>query len=352
MSEDTGPSGDTSLSPQKPPFADEAFVIREALSRFGATARTAERGVVVGPGDDAAVLDCRGSEFLVVSCDSMVEGVHFKKEWLPVRGLGAEAVGAKAVLCAASDIAAMGAVPKTVLVSAGLPPDTSPATVKALLDGVARGCESVGAAVVGGNTTSSPAIFIDIKVTGETVGRVFVRRSGAKPGDAIFVTGELGSAEAGLGLFENLLKNGGGGTVPESVKKFHFPEPRIPVGLALCGRAIATAMTDVSDGLLADLKGVASASGVGAEVFLEKIPVSGDLPTGRRGALVAGGDYELLFTAPPERAEDIGKISEKTGVKITEIGGIAAGSLRVFSSGGEISASEFRSGGFMHNEKR
>ncbi len=361
MSEDTDPSDDTDFPPEKNRFADEAFVIGEALSRFGETARLKPREILVGPGDDAAVLDAGGAEFVVVSCDSMVEGVHFKKKWMSLRGLGPEAVGDKAVLCAASDVAAMGAVPKTVLVSAGLPAQTSRQTVKAILDGVARACESVGALVVGGNTTSSPALFIDISVMGETVGRKFVRRRGAREGDAVFVTGNLGGAEAGLRLFESLLRDDGdesvgsvlsGPDIPESVEKFHFPRPRISVGLAVCGGSIATAMTDLSDGLVMDLSGITSQSGVGAELFLDKLPVCGDSGLGPRDALTAGGDYELLFTAPPEKAEDIRKISKKTGVKITRIGGITkAGPVRIFGRDGEISAAGLGAGGFMHNRR-
>lgn len=360
MSEDTDPSDDTNLFPQRKLFADEAFVIREAVSRFAPSELSQKRGVVAGPGDDAGVFDCGGPELVVVSCDSMVEGVHFKPEWLSPGGdMGGESVGAKAVLCAASDIAAMGAVPQTVVVSAGLPANTSQATVKTLLDGIARGCESVGAVVIGGNTTSSPAVFIDVTVTGGTVGRNFVLRSGARRGDEIFVTGSIGGAQAGLELFENLPEKDDKGDVSsglfrdrayEALKKFRLPEPKISVGLALCG--IATAMTDVSDGLLMDLGCISAASGVGAEVFIDRIPVFDSSLCGRRSALTAGGDYELLFTAPRTRLPDIKEVSKKTGVKITRIGEVTGGdSVRIFGQNGEVPASEFGAGGFMHNGK-
>lgn len=338
MSEDTGPSDHTPLSQTEKRFADETFIVREAVSMFGATARSEELGVVLGPGDDAAVLDCGGAEFVVVSCDSAVEGVHFKREWLSLRGFDAADVGAGAVFCAASDIAAMGAIPKTVLVSAGIPARTSAAEAGGLLRGVAEGCESLGAAVVGGNTTSSPVIFVDVKVIGATRGRRFVRRRGARPGDAVFVTGELGGAAAEIRMLD-APEGGGAATVRRP--------PRISVGAALCGGA-ATAMTDVSDGLVMDLGNIAAASVVGADVFAEKVPVSGGADL--RDALVSGGDYELVFTAPPERAGEVGSISERTGVRITRIGTVTdGGAVRVFGPAGEIPASELGAGGFVHN---
>ncbi len=347
MSEDTDPSDDTDFL-YKAPLADEAFVIAEAIDRFGSGGG---REIVVGPGDDAAVLDFGGPEFLVDSCDCMVEGVHFRKEWLKHHEFGARAVGAKAVLCAASDIAAMGAAPKTVLVSAGLPPQTRAAVVVSLLDGVARGCETVGAVVAGGNTSSSPAMFVDVKITGETAGRGFVRNSGAEEGDGIFVTGQIGCAAAGLVIFEKMFESGArapDSRAREMVEKFHFPHPRIRVGLALVG--VATAMADLSDGLLSDLRCITSSSGVGAEVFFENLPVSPGFAGGPASALTAGGDYELVFTAPERCAEKIREISKKTAMEITNIGRVTkGGEVRLFDSGREVETERLGAGGFVHN---
>ena len=347
MSEDTDPSDDTDFS-YKTPLADEAFVIAEALGRFGSGSG---REVVVGPGDDAAVLDFGGPEFLVDSCDCMVEGVHFRKEWLKHGEFGARAIGAKAVLCAASDIAAMGAVPKTVLVSAGLPQETSADVVVSLLDGVAGGCETVGAVVAGGNTSSSPSMFIDVKITGETKGRSFVCNSGAREGEEIFVTGEVGCAAAGLVIFEEMLEKGAG--IPDSrarkmVERFHFPSPRIQVGLALAG--VATAMADLSDGLLADLRRIIFSSGVGAEVFLKNFPSHSVSLAGHAARLPPGATTNLWFTAPGRRVGEIREISQKTGVKITNIGRVAKGNeVRLFNDGSEVEAERFGAGGFVHN---
>ncbi|MCY3973539.1 MAG: thiamine-phosphate kinase [Candidatus Dadabacteria bacterium] len=333
MSADTDPSDHT-----RP--ADEDFVISNAVSVFG----DAAPGVIVGPGDDAAVFDAGAPEFVVESCDCAVEEVHFRRRWLSHPAFGARAVGLRAVLCAASDIAAMGAEPKTVLLSLGLPPGTTGKTVCDILDGAREAAALIGAAVVGGNTSGAPVIFADVKVTGFTKGRVFVRNRGAEPGDDIFVTGLVAEAAAemrALDTTENAPANGPG--------RFSFPEPRVAAGLALCGERAATAMTDTSDGLLADTEKIASLSGAGASLFLERVPVCGRFSGSAEEAVTAGGDYELVFTARPRMRGVIEGIARRTGVRMTRIGEVTPpGAGRIRKGGGEVARERFASGGHRH----
>ncbi|WP_462137201.1 thiamine-phosphate kinase [Candidatus Mycalebacterium sp.] len=349
MSEDTDPSDDTDSPHEKTIPADEEFIVSRALERFASE----EPGgrFVVGPGDDAAVIDCGADEFVVDSCDCVVEGVHFRKQWLALPEFGARAVGSRAILCAASDIAAMGASPRSVLVSAGITHGTDSKAVDELLQGVENACEEVGAAVAGGNTSSAPFMFLDIKVSGETSGRRFVRNRGVKSGDAVFVTGRLGGADAAVKILDGLTTGAHSATGERGVLEwFRFPSPRIDTGLALAG--LASAMTDISDGLIADLGRVVSLSGCGARLSLEKIPVHPASAGGAREAATTGGDYELVFAASAGRADEIAGVSKKTGVDITQIGSVdGGGSLRVFDGETEIPASEFGPGGYVHNKK-
>lgn len=348
MNEESDPSDDTGFPPENAMFADEEFIVSRALGRFASKARGGR--VVVGPGDDAAVIDCGAAEFIVESCDCVVEGIHFRKRWLALPEFGAHAVGARAVLCAASDIAAMGAVPKTVLVSAGIASGTGSETVDEILQGVEDGCKAVRAEVAGGNISSAPFMFLDIKISGETTGRGFVCNRGAKDGDAVFVTGRLGGSDAALKILDGLAA-GARATAGERelLEQFRFPPPRTVIGLALSG--LASAMTDISDGLIADLGRVASLSGCGARLSLERVPVHPDFTGGARAAATAGGDYELVFAAPADVTDKIADVSKETGVEITQVGITGGGALRVFDSGREIPASEFGSGGYVHNGK-
>ncbi|QMU55777.1 MAG: thiamine-phosphate kinase [Candidatus Mycalebacterium zealandia] len=349
MNEDIDSSDHTDSPHKKTAFADEEFVVSRALRRF-ASKETRGR-LVVGPGDDAAVIDCGADEFIVDSCDCVVEGVHFRKQWLSLPEFGARAVGSRAVLCAASDIAAMGASPKSVLVSAGVNPRTDSQIIDELLQGIEDACAEIGAAVAGGNTSSAPFMFLDIKVSGETSARSFARNSGAKSGDAVFVTGRLGGSDAAVKILDGLT-SGAHSAASElgTLERFRFPSPRIDAGLALAG--MVSAMTDISDGLIADLRRVVSLSGCGARLSLEKIPVHPGLAGGAMEAVTAGGDYELVFTASADRTGEIAGVSKKTGLDITQIGSVdGGGALSVFDGETEIPASEFGPGGYVHNDK-
>lgn len=296
--------------------------------------------VALGIGDDAALLDVPAGRQLVACTDTLVAGVHF-----PVAA-AARDIGWKALAVNLSDLAAMGAEPRWALLALTLPQD-DPAFVAAFADGFATLARAHGVALVGGDTTAGP-LAVTVTALGTLASATALRRDGAKLGDALFVTGTLGDAAGAL----NLLRDSELATRdPGRQASFHGhcalmarlnrPEPRISAGLAL--RDIANACIDVSDGLLADLGHVCVASGVGAEVDAEALPISAPLSTlfdreaCRTFALSGGDDYELCFTAPAEAA--VADALAATGCTATCIGRIVAGSgIRVIDADGRVVA--------------
>ena len=242
--------------------------------------------VVTGAGDDCAVLDVGlADKHLLFKTDAVVEGIHFNKE-APGRSIGHKALGR-----CLSDVAAMGGAPLCALVTLGLPHGFDAAQVEAMYRGMSDLAIRHGVAIVGGETTTSPErVFVSVAVLGTVRQTSCVRRSGAKAGDAIFVTGMLGGSRAG--------------------KHLEF-EPRLQEGHWLAARGTVHAMIDLSDGLATDLRHLLDASGVGAELLAEAIPVSADArkrsrqsgaPTPLTAALTDGEDFELLFTVPASDA--------------------------------------------------
>lgn len=233
---------------------------------------------------------------LLLATDAVVAGVHVD---LDVVGL--DDMGWKALTVNLSDLAAMAGTPGRAVVCVAGP--LADLDVDLLYEGLAAASDAYGCPVVGGDLSGAPGLVVTVSVTGDTgAGRPAVLRSGARPGDALFVTGPLGSSAAGLAL----LLAGRGGEVPDLAEAHRRPRPRLDEGRA-ARDAGATAMIDVSDGLAADLRHLADASGVG--VVVEHVPVAvgvaralGD--DGERAALGGGEDYELVFTAPdPVRVE-------------------------------------------------
>jgi thiamine-monophosphate kinase len=261
-------------------------------------ARTTPRDdVLLGVGDDAALLMPPAGRALVAATDTLVEGRHF----LP--GTPSASVGHNALAVNLSDLAAMGADPAWALLSLSVPDADEP-----WLEGFARGLHALasrhGVALVGGDTVSGPRV-VTVAVLGFVAADAALRRDGARPGDAIFVSGTPGLAAAGL----ELLRDGRATFDSDDprVRRFLYAEPRLALGRALRGRA--TAAMDVSDGLLGDLAKLATASGVGARLELERLPIPPLLAEGHdraqaeRYVLHGGDDYELLFTLPGDAAE-------------------------------------------------
>lgn len=263
-------------------------------------ARNDGRGdVLLGIGDDAAVVSTPPDRRLVVALDTIVEGVHF-----PV-GTAADDIGYRALAVNLSDIAAMGAQPSWMTLSLSLAESD-----EQWLDGFSRGlfglAQRYGVALIGGDTVKGPLV-ISVQVAGLVETDRWLTRGGARAGDLIYVSNVTGEAAAGLALIQN--KRGDSPAADHLRQRFLRPEPRVALGREL--RTMATAAMDVSDGLLTDLDKLCAASGCGARIDLERLPVSSavvelfDAQTGIDFALAGGDDYELLFTIDPARAAQI-----------------------------------------------
>jgi thiamine-monophosphate kinase len=251
------------------------------VGEFGLIARVIDRlagspSVLVGPGDDAAVVAAPDGR-VVATTDVLVEGVHFRRDWS-----SAYDVGRKAAAANLADVAAMGARGTALLVGLAAPADLPLQWSLELTDGLRDEAAVVGASVVGGDVVRSEALVISVTALGDLEGRDPVTRSGARPGDVVVLAGELGQSAAGLDLLTAGVRDG------ELVDAHRRPAPPYAMGpvLALAG---ATAMCDVSDGLVADLGHIAAASGVAV-----------DLDAADGGFLFGGEDHALVATLPPD----------------------------------------------------
>ena len=280
--------------------------------------------LIVDVGDDAAVYEPARNRLEVITTDAIVDGVHFDRRFVP-----AEAIGHRAVAVNLSDLAAMGATPRLLTLSLALPDDVSIDDFDRLVDGAIGLAERAGARVVGGNITRTPGpLVVDVTAIGSVHRRRILRRSGARAGDYVFVSGTLGDARAGLAL---LADPGGadGDTWPEVVARYLQPEPRLRLGQALGQSRAATAAVDLSDGLADGLARLATDHGLGCEIDAPTLPISESAGAvwKARGAdavveAVAGGDdYELAFTVRPKEARRLKAVVRACdGLRITRIG--------------------------------
>jgi thiamine-monophosphate kinase len=234
--------------------------------------------LVVGPGDDASVV--RASGLVVTTIDTVVDGVHFS-----LSTHSPADVGHKALATALSDVAAMGATPGEAYVALGLPSSFDGASE--LVDAMEALAASSGCTIAGGDVTGSPVLFVTVSVNGWAESEAgLVLRSGARVGDLVGVTGELGGSAVGL-------------TMAEPNERHRRPMPRLAEGRALVG--VASAMIDVSDGIATDAAHIADESGVRLTIELEKLPRAPGATVEQAAA--GGDDYELLFTCPPSHAD-------------------------------------------------
>jgi len=325
------------------------------IDRIRRTASRLRGPGLLGIGDDCAVLPLPRGHQALVTTDFSLEGVHFRREWHPP-----DAVGYRCLARGLSDIAAMGGIPRAAFLSLALPPELSQKWVDEFVAGLLKLARRHSVTLAGGDTAQSPdGVLADIVVLGSVPSGKAILRSGAKPGDLLYVTGTLGAATAAL---ERL--RAGEKLRPKSHLKHFYPEPRLAVGQFLREKKLASAMIDISDGLSTDLGHICEESGVGAVVYAEAVPIAvrssdseglvsgheftraesnsrkitGKESSGTTGsraltrskesreralalALHGGDEYELLFTAPPNR----GIPKEIAGVPITRIGEILRG---------------------------
>jgi len=306
---------------QAPPVAAEPPTVAD-LGEFGLINRVTEGRVqpastLLGPGDDAAMVAAPDGRVLA-STDVLVEGVHFRLDWSTP-----EQVGRKAAAVNMADIAAMGAAPTALLVGLGCPPGTPSALAEELAAGLWAEAKSAGAGVVGGDVVSAPQVVLAVTVLGDLRGREPVTRGGARPGDVLALAGRLGWAAGGLAVLRRGFRS------PVDVVGAHrVPTPPYAAGPAAAA-AGATAMIDVSDGLLADLGHVAKASGVALDVRSEAVPLAPRLAEiatalgadALRWLLTGGEDHALAAAFPPDAALPegwlvIGSVAEGSGVTV------------------------------------
>ncbi len=318
--------------PERVSDIGEFGLIRRISSLLNKEGVRPER-VTLGIGDDTASFLPRSGYEVLITCDCMVEGRHYLREKIRPYELGR-----RAMTLNISDIGAMGGRPLYALVSLGLKPEILVRDVEEMYRGFLAELNPLDASIIGGNlTTSGNGMFIDITLTGEVEQGKAVRRSGARPGDAVLVTGYPGQAAAGLQL---LLQTPDDPRIYEHplVRIYNTPSHRAQLGEAVAKAGCATAMIDTSDGFVGDLGHICEESGVGAELFKERLPVSEAL---REAALVLrrdpydfflgeSDDYELVITCPPQNVVLLRSLAARCcPVPLTEVGRITDGGLEI-----------------------
>ena len=297
-------------------------------------------------GDDAAVV--RARPLAVTSLDTVVDGVHFE---LSTHSAGD--VGHKALATALSDLAAMGAEPGEAYVALGLPPSLS-GLVPELMASMQSLAARSGTALAGGDVVTAPALFVSVTVTGWADDqRQLVYRDGARAGHLVGVSGELGGSGAGLALLRGVDARLGGFEREALLERHRRPTPRLELGRALAA-AGASAMIDVSDGVATDARHLAERSGVAMELRLAALPLAPGVAAVAEAvgadpaefAATAGDDYELLVSAPPERAGAVAAAAQAAGTGLSWLGEVRGGSGVVFrdASGREVSLRGFEHG--------
>jgi thiamine-monophosphate kinase len=311
---------------------------RQTLGEFGRIARFF--APLAGPGglglrDDAALVECAPGHRLALTVDAMVEGVHYLPDDPP------DLVARKLLRVNLSDLAAMGARPLHYLLTAALPKTFGDNWVERFAGGLAADQPIFGVDLLGGDSVATPGpAALTLTAIGEVVAGAEIRRSGARPGDRVWVSGTIGDGFLGLKVLRGDYPNLPAADRTALVARFQLPEPRIVLGSRLAG--IAHAMCDVSDGLLADLGHICDASGVGARIRLASLPLSQAAarlveaqPELATQLATGGDDYELLFAAPPEASAAIACVGAELALPITEIGTIEPkAGVRLVDEGG------------------
>ena len=285
---------------------------------------SSDPALVQGIGDDVAVVEVgqMGTKALLVTTDILIEDIHFDLSWTDPSQLGRKALAVNL-----SDIASMGGTPKYFLISIGLPKNLPLSFVSSFYRGLKKEAKRFRVELIGGDTSLSQKIVINICLLGEGRKKDLLFRRGARVGDDLFVSGTLGDAALGLRILQ---KKGKAKGAEGLIKKHLSPRPRLELGQAIAKHHWATAMIDVSDGLLIDTSHLIQESGVGVRIWEDQIPLSrfyrkwvlSFSKDPFQFALSGGEDYELLFTAPPELRERISSLARSLRIPITRIGEI------------------------------
>ncbi len=278
--------------------------------------------LAAGVGDDCAVISGPAGRQWLVTTDLLVEGTHFDLAFTDLVTLGRKALSVNL-----SDIAAMGGAPRFWLASIALPASVGADGAGLLYMGMRDAADEHGAILIGGDTSSSrEGLLISITAVGECAAGRAVLRSGARPGDAVYVTGELGGSALGLKLLKDKVKDG---DAARFIRRHNDPMPRVQAGQALAAGNALTSMIDISDGLMADLGHIADASGAGFEIRVDRVPVDPKFDAlaksvdadGLELMLSGGEDYELAFTVDASRVAEFERDAmQKAGVRVTRIG--------------------------------
>jgi thiamine-monophosphate kinase len=307
------------MSAETPDLGEFDLIQRFFLRRRAANA--AQSGVILGIGDDAAVLALPPDTELVAAVDTIVAGRHF-----PL-GTDARSIGHRALAVNLSDMAAMGATPAWATLSLTVP-SVDAAWLERFSAGLLDLADASGVALVGGDTTRGP-LTVAVQILGHVPRGTALRRDGARAGDLLAVTGTLGDAGAGLRFVTTPPAAEIRGAALELIQRFDYPTPRVSFGLA--ARGIATAAMDLSDGLIGDLPKLAQASGLAAHVAVERLPLSEAMRAAvpadqaRDWALAAGDDYELLLAVPAPHYAELEAKADQLNLSLAVIGELRAG---------------------------
>ena len=297
---------------------------RELIARICRQLPPAPEWLVVGIGDDAAVVEPERNRVEVLTVDALVEGIHFDRAFVPPG-----AIGHRALAVNLSDLAAMGAAPRLALLSMALPAALQLADFDAITAGFTALAARHRLHVVGGNLTRSPGpLMIDVTVMGTVKRRQALTRSGARPGDDLYVSGTIGAAAAGLRMLQERVTLSTNEGLKLCIDRYLCPEPRLRLGIHLGRNGAASACMDLSDGLADGFQQVAEASGVGMTIDADALPID---PAARAffdahgqdavvESLTAGDDYELLIAVRPRTERRLTAAMRRGDVRLTRIG--------------------------------
>ena len=306
------------------------------LQKINTILRRDDDRILLPSGDDCAAMRWN-APVLVASSDAMVDGVHFQRHWMEPEDLAWKSLAA-----AVSDLAAKGADPAGALITLGLPPDMEIEWILRMYRAWAGFDEPWSCPILGGDTVRSPVFFLDLFVWGSPVLENPIPNSSAQPGDAVFVTGTLGDAHAGLKILQNPDSLSRDSDMLFLIKRFLRPVARVyEMKCLLQSGLLPTAMTDISDGLARTIKNITLASDVGMRIEADTIPISPSLRalkgTGSIHAAWEGGeDYELLLTIPQEQSGRALEIARKFGVSLNRIGNIVGNPNEIIVTGDAI----------------